>query len=293
MEDSRERAEATGRRARKPSWLKVKVPLGGGFSRVRKIVDGQHLHTVCEDARCPNMDECWNRGTATFMILGDVCTRNCRFCAVQAGKPSPLDMDEPQRVAQAVRELGLRHVVITSVTRDDLADGGAGVFAETIRRVREYVTHCTVEILVPDFQGSPASLRLVCEAKPNLFGHNVETVPRLYPRVRPQADYRRSLSVLRYAAEEGLWVKSGFMVGLGETEEEILALLEDLREAEVEVVTIGQYLQPTKDHLPVQRFMHPEEFDAWKSKALGLGFRSVEAGPLVRSSYRADSALCA
>ncbi len=274
--------------ARRPEWLKVRLPHGDAFHEVKAIVDAHHLHTVCESARCPNIAECWGRRTATFMILGDICTRSCRFCAVKTGRPTELDELEPFRVADAVKQLGLKHAVITSVNRDDLKDGGAGIFAETIRQIRKKSPGCRIEVLIPDFQGDYDSLKLVIDARPAILNHNVETVPRLYKEVRPQAKYERSLWVLEESRRHGLVTKSGLMVGLGETPEEVLDVMRDLRRIDCAILTIGQYLQPTKAHLPVDRFVHPDEFQMYKEEGLKMGFRFVESGPLVRSSYHAD-----
>ena len=274
--------------ARRPEWLKVRLPHGDAFHEVKAIVDAHHLHTVCESARCPNIAECWGRRTATFMILGDICTRSCRFCAVKTGRPTELDELEPFRVADAVKQLGLKHAVITSVNRDDLKDGGAGIFAETIRQIRKKSPGCRIEVLIPDFQGDYDSLKLVIDARPAILNHNVETVPRLYKEVRPQAKYERSLWVLEESRRHGLVTKSGLMVGLGETPEEVLDVMRDLRRIDCAILTIGQYLQPTKAHLPVDRFVHPDEFRMYKEEGLKMGFRFVESGPLVRSSYHAD-----
>ncbi|NOY77302.1 MAG: lipoyl synthase [Calditrichaeota bacterium] len=274
--------------ARRPDWLKVRLPHGETFHEVKAIVDTHHLHTVCESARCPNMAECWGRRTATFMILGDICTRSCRFCAVKTGRPTELDELEPFRVAEAVKQLKLRHAVITSVNRDELKDGGAGIFAETIRQIRKKSPGCRVEVLIPDFQGDADSLKLVIDARPTILNHNVETVPRLYKDVRPQAKYERSLRVLEESRRQGLVTKSGIMVGLGETPEEVLDVMRDLRKIDCAILTIGQYLQPTKAHLPVDRFVHPDEFQMYREEGLKMGFRFVESGPLVRSSYHAD-----
>lgn len=276
------------RTAPRPRWLKVRVPLGTTYAEVRHIVDEGGLHTVCEDARCPNMAECWNRGTATFMILGDICTRSCGFCAVKTGRPVVLDRDEPRRVAEAVARMKLRHAVITSVNRDELPDGGSGIFAETIRAIRAAVPGCRVEVLIPDFQGSEEAIRALVRARPDVLNHNVETVARLYRTVRPQAKYRRSLDLLLLCKREGLTTKTGFMLGLGETEQEVGELLGDLRDVGVDIVTIGQYLQPGKQHLPVVRYVPPDEFRIWKEHGMALGFRHVESGPLVRSSYHAE-----
>lgn len=274
---------------KRPDWLKIKLQVNDSFTHVRNIVNNYRLHTVCEEARCPNMSECWSRGTATFMILGDTCTRSCGFCAVKTGKPTWFDFDEPQRVAQAVKLMGIKHAVITSVNRDDLKDGGAGIFAETIRQIRKVNPECRVEILIPDFKGDESALDLVIEAKPDILNHNVETVPRLYKIVRPQAKYERSLKVLDYCKRHGLVTKTGMMLGLGETTEEVIEVMKDLRKIDVDILTLGQYLQPTKMHLPVDRYVTPEEFEMLKRIGLEMGFKYVESGPLVRSSYHAES----
>lgn len=278
----------SARRERRPDWLKIKVPLGTTFSEIRKLVDEQRLNTVCEDARCPNMAECWNRGTATFMILGDICTRSCGFCSVKTGRPLVLDTDEPRRVAEAVARMGLRHAVITSVNRDELKDGGSQIFAVTIRAIRDRLPHCRIEVLTPDFQGKHEAIQTVIDARPDIFNHNIETVPRLYRRVRPQAKYQRSLDLLRMCKQQGLVTKTGIMLGLGEEADEVRQVMEDLRAIDVDIMTLGQYLQPTKQHLPVERYVTPEEFAEWKRVGLELGFSHVESGPLVRSSYHAD-----
>jgi lipoic acid synthetase len=274
----------------RPPWLKVRAPGGAGYQKVLESIRAGGLHTVCESARCPNMGECWGQGTATFMILGNVCTRSCGFCAVQTGRPTELDLDEPEKVARAVVQMGLSFAVVTSVNRDELADGGAAIFAETIRAIRRGSPHCGIEVLIPDFRGSPDALDAVLDAGPDVLNHNTETVPRLYRRVRPQARYVRSLRVLRRAAMRGARVKSGLMLGLGETHAELEAVFADLAEAGVRVLTLGQYLQPTPEHLPIDRYVPPEEFAALKERALALGFDHVEAGPLVRSSYHAHEA---
>ncbi|MGI8927469.1 MAG: lipoyl synthase [Tepidiformaceae bacterium] len=274
----------------KPPWLKVRLPAGENFARLRDLMRGQQLHTVCEEARCPNIGDCWNRGTATFMILGDTCTRSCGFCAVKTGRPETLDRGEPARVALAVARMGLTHAVITSVNRDELEDGGAAIFAETIRRIRQLSPGTTIEVLIPDFKGNWDALATVLAARPEILNHNTESVPRLYHQVRPQAIYERSLELLRRAkalAPDGL-TKSGLMVGLGETREELLPVFADLAASGVDILTIGQYLRPSPAHLPVARFWHPDEFAELKERALALGFRHVEAGPLVRSSYHAE-----
>ncbi len=274
---------------RRPPWLTVRMPVGGRYTELDRLMRGQRLHTVCEEARCPNLGECWSHGTATFIILGDICTRACAFCAVRSGRPEGLDQDEPRRVAEAVREMGITHAVITSVDRDDLPDGGAAIFAATIREVKELSPGCAVEVLTPDFQGSRESIATVLEAGPEVFNHNIETVPRLFPRVRPKSAYRRSLGVLAAAAElapEGR-VKSGLMVGLGESMEEVKEVLRDLCDHRVRLVTIGQYLRPSLKHIRCDRFWRPEEFLELREYGMGLGFDHVESGPLVRSSYHA------
>lgn len=270
-----------------PEWLTVRVPAEGPAPEVDGVLRDLGLRTVCEEARCPNIWDCYHRRTATFLVLGDRCTRNCRFCAVGPGPPAPPDPSEPVRVAEAARRLGLDHVIITSVTRDDLPDGGAGHFVSSIGAVREALPRVTIEVLTPDFGGDGAAVRAVAGAAPDAFGHNVETVPRLYDTVRPQADYERSLGVLRAAAGSGLVTKSGLMLGLGETEEEVGEVLADLREAGCALVTLGQYLRPSDRQLPVERFVSPGEFERLRETALSMGFRGVAAGPLVRSSYRA------
>ncbi len=275
-------------RSTRPSWLKVKVPLGENFSRLKGLMDHKHLHTVCEEARCPNVSECWNAGTATFMILGDVCTRSCGFCAVKTGRPVGLDLDEPFRVADAVRAMGVRYAVVTSVNRDELPDGGAAVFADTIREIRRVNPEVTVEVLIPDFRGVEWALDIVVEAHPDVLNHNVETVPRLYGTVRPQAKYERSLELLQRSKAKGMVTKTGIMVGLGETEEEVQLVLRDVHDVAVDIFTVGQYLQPTKDHLPVDRYVHPDEFVRYREFGTAIGIPRVESGPLVRSSYHAE-----
>lgn len=278
-------------RTRRPEWLKVRIPSGEGYGRLKAIIDTHRLHTVCEEARCPNMGECWDAGTATFMILGDVCTRSCGFCAVKTGKPPVLDGEEPRRVAEAVKLLGVRHAVITSVNRDELHDGGAQIFAETIHQVRAANPGTTIEVLIPDFKGEESALDIVLNALPDILDHNTETVPRLYPRVRPQGQYPRSLELLSRARRRGFVTKSGLMLGLGEQKEEVVEVMKDLVAVRCDILTLGQYLQPTKEHLPVDRFVAPEEFEELKRLGLELGFRHVEAGPLVRSSYHAERAI--
>src|SRR5262245_25864954 len=273
---------------RRPEWLKVRVPQGEGYALIKSLVVQNRLHTVCESARCPNIGECWGAGTATFMILGDICTRSCGFCAVKTGRPLGLDLDEPERLARAIKSLGLRHAVITSVNRDELADGGAGIFAACIRAVRRELPGCRVEVLIPDFQGNWDALQAVLDAAPDILNHNTETVPRLYHRVRPQAKYARSLELLQRAKAQGAFTKSGIMVGIGETDAEIVDVIRDLRAVDCDVLTIGQYLQPTRDHLPVERFVEPARFARYRESALEMGFRYCESGPLVRSSYHAE-----
>jgi lipoic acid synthetase len=274
-------------RKRLPEWFRVQIQTGPEYGRIKGLVSRLGLHTVCEEARCPNVWDCWNHGTATFMILGDVCTRSCGFCAVTTGRPEGLDLDEPRRVAEAVAALGLRHAVITSVNRDELPDGGAGIFAETVRKIREHCPETTLEVLIPDFKGSYPALLAVLEARPEIINHNTETVPRLYATVRPQAKYERTLELLNRAKRHGAVTKTGLMLGLGETTEEVRGVMRDLRAADCDILTLGQYLQPTKQHLPVDRFYTPDEFSALKEEAVTLGFRHVESGPLVRSSYHA------
>lgn len=277
------------RSQRLPNWLRVKPPEVSAVSRLNHLTYARGLSTVCVEARCPNRGECYRAGTATFLILGDACTRNCSFCAVRHTAPGPLQPDEPRLVAEAVASLGLRHVVITSVTRDDLSDGGAHVFAQTIRAIRERSPHVVIEVLIPDFEGSMDALSRVLDAGPDVIGHNLETVARLYPVVRSAARYERSLELLQRAADgaPGVLTKSGIMVGLGETTEEILELVSDLAAVQCRVLTIGQYLRPTRSHRPVQRYVPPYEFDQLKDMALNAGMKGVAAGPLVRSSYRA------
>ena len=273
---------------RKPSWLKMKMPAGESYSTLKRLVESHRLHTVCQSAKCPNLGECWNAGTATLMILGDVCTRSCGFCNIATGKPPTLDLDEPARVGDAVRIMNLGHVVITSVNRDELQDGGAAVWAETIRQIRLQSPGTSVEVLIPDFCGDWSALQLVLDQKPDILNHNIETVPRLYTRVRPQAKYRRSLELLQIAKGQGFVTKTGMMLGLGEEEHEIDAVIDDLVAIGCEILTLGQYLQPTINHLPVERWVHPDEFASWKIRGEARGIRHVESGPLVRSSYHAE-----
>jgi len=275
---------------RKPDWLRVKLNQNESYWQVKSLMRGQTLHTVCEEAMCPNLGECWGRGTATFLLMGDICTRACKFCNVKSGKPEPLDEDEPRRIAESVRLMSLRHVVLTSVDRDDQPDGGAHIFANAIREIRAAQPGCTIEVLIPDFKADPAALQLVMDARPEILNHNTETVPRLSRWVRPQASPARSLAVLRMAKEmypEGL-TKSGVMVGLGETLDELLEVMDELRTVDVDILTIGQYLQPTKLHLPIERYYHPDEFVRLREEGERRGFKWVESGPLVRSSYHAD-----
>jgi lipoyl synthase len=276
-------------RAPKPSWLKSKAPVGDNFHDLKKLARGLDLHTVCESAQCPNIGECWNHGTATFMLLGDICTRRCGFCAVPKGRPEAIDWDEPRRVAEAVAKLRLRHAVVTSVNRDDDNVGSAKVFAETIRLIRELVPGCRVEVLIPDFQGLEEPLRIVLEAKPDVLNHNTETVPRLYRAVRSGARYQRTLDLLSNAKklDPTTVTKSGVMVGIGEETDELIEVFRDLGERGVDILTVGQYLRPSKDHLPMTRYYTPEEFSFLKEEALKFGFKHVESGPLVRSSYHA------
>ncbi|MCU0331077.1 MAG: lipoyl synthase [Candidatus Kapabacteria bacterium] len=274
--------------ARRPEWLKVRAPGGEDYARIKTMMRAKALHTVCEEARCPNITECWNAGTATFMINGDTCTRSCGFCAVKTGRPLPLDWDEPNRVAEAVRSMSLKHAVITSVNRDELKDGGSEIWAATIKAVRDASPDTTIEVLVPDFKGNVDNMRRVCDAKPDILNHNTETVPRLYKRVRPQGRYQWTLDMLEAAKSMGMRTKTGIMLGLGETPDEVLAVMNDLRAVHVDVLTLGQYLQPTKNHLPVDRFVHPTEFKHYETVGLDLGFGVVESGPLVRSSYHAE-----
>jgi lipoic acid synthetase len=273
---------------RKPSWLRAKLPAGPGYQAVRKLVDENKLHTVCQSAQCPNLGECWSRGTATVMILGNICTRSCNFCAIQTGRPTELDLGEPARVAEAVAKMGLKHCVITSVARDELVDGGASVWAATIRAVRYRNPNTAIEVLVPDFKGQFSQVDTVLDAKPDIYNHNLETVERLQKPVRVQARYERSRSVLRHAKGRGFVTKTGIMLGLGEEQAEIEQTIRDIASDKTDILTVGQYLQPTPKHLPVARWVPPEEFVHWKNFGLGLGLGVVESGALVRSSYHAD-----
>ena len=274
---------------RRPDWLRVRLPVGDNYNDLKQLMRGKALHTVCEEARCPNMGECWANRTATFMILGSVCTRSCGFCAVATGRPMALDWEEPRRVAEAVTQMGLNHVVVTSVDRDELHDGGATLFAATIRWIRRLNPTCAVEVLTPDFKGSRDALKVVMDARPDVFNHNVETVPRLYRRVRPQAVYERSLDVLAWAKEmrPDKPTKTGFMLGLGETHDEIIETMRDIKARDVDILTIGQYLRPSPQHLPIERYVPPDEFREYARIGREMGFRNVYSGPLVRSSYHA------
>ncbi len=275
---------------RRPPWIRVRAPSGENFEHVQELMRGQTLHTVCEEAQCPNIGECWGRGTATFLMMGDTCTRSCGFCDIKTGRPSPLDWAEPNRIAEVVRSLGLKHVVITSVNRDERADGGAPIFAMVIKRIRQLQPGCSVEVLIPDFKGSEPALKIVMDAQPEILNHNVETVPRLFRKVQPQDHYEWAMKTLSNAKKMDSLVltKSGIMVGLGETFDEVVEVMHDLVDRGVDILTIGQYLQPSKKHLPVERFYLPEEFDKFIELGKAMGFKWVESGPLVRSSYRAD-----
>jgi len=273
---------------KRPEWLKVKLPAGENFSDVKNLMRNQHLHTVCEEARCPNIAECWNHRTATFMILGDTCTRSCGFCNIKTGIPAKLDLDESKRVMQSVKELKLAHVVITSVNRDELKDGGASIFSETVRLINEKMPDTTVEILIPDFRGAVEAFEIIMKNPPDILNHNLETVSRLYHVVRPQAKYERSLDLIRWFKDRYLKTKSGLMVGIGERTEEVLETMHDLVRHGCNILTIGQYLQPTKMHLPIDRFVTLDEFKMFREEGLKMGFKIVESSPLVRSSYHAD-----
>ncbi len=281
----------TENKTAKPSWLKVKLPIGEEYTKVRGIVSEHKLHTICQSGNCPNMGECWGAGTATFMILGNVCTRSCGFCSVATGKPEATDPFEPLKVAKSVKLMGLKHCVVTSVDRDDLKDGGSNSWVETIRKIREHSPGTTMETLIPDFQGNWENLQRVVDEKPEVISHNLETVRRLTKQVRIQAKYDRSLEVLKRISHSGVVAKSGIMLGLGELKEEVIESMHDLRNSDVKILTLGQYLQPTKEHLPVFEFIHPDVFAEFKSIGLELGFRYVESGPLVRSSYHAEKHL--
>jgi len=286
--DTQETTTTISEKPRKPQWLRVKLPTGEEYIKVRNIVDKHKLHTICQSGNCPNMGECWGAGTATFMILGNVCTRSCGFCSVFTGKPLPADWDEPMRVANSVKLMSVKHCVITSVDRDDLKDGGSIIWAETIKAIRKESPETKFETLIPDFMGKWENLQRVIDVKPDIISHNIETVKRLTPQVRIQAKYDRSLEVLKRVKEAGIRTKSGIMVGLGEREEEVLEALDDLRSVNCDVVTIGQYLQPTPKNLPVAEFVHPDQFERYRVAAVAKGFLYVESGPLVRSSYHAE-----
>lgn len=278
---------------RKPDWLRARVPGGEGYTRLKSILKEHRLHTVCEEASCPNMGECWSRGVATIMILGDTCTRACGFCNVKTGRPAAVDKDEPRRVAESLRLMcdgaRLRHIVITSVNRDELSDGGAGIWAETIIRSKELCPELSIEVLIPDFEGNWPALQMVIDARPHIINHNLETVRRMYPAVRPSAKFDRSLDLLRRVKEQGLVSKTGIMVGIGERDDEVSGFMRELIAATgCDILTIGQYLQPTRNHLPIDRWVTPERFAAYRDEGLSLGFKVVESGPLVRSSYHAD-----
>jgi lipoic acid synthetase len=278
-------------RIKKPKWLRVKLPTGENYRKVRGLVDEHKLHTICESGSCPNMGECWGEGTATFMILGNVCTRSCGFCGVQTGKPDPVDMFEPGRVANSVKIMGVKHAVITSVDRDDLKDGGSEIWSQTVRAIRQQSPGTTLETLIPDFAGNWNNLQVIIDVAPEIVSHNLETVRRLTKQVRIQAKYDRSLEVLFRLKKGGMRTKSGVMLGLGETEQEVLETMQDLRSVQVDILTLGQYLQPTPKHLPVAEFIEPEQFAYYQKVGLEMGFRFVESGPLVRSSYHAEKHL--
>ncbi|NDG51827.1 MAG: lipoyl synthase [Flavobacteriia bacterium] len=273
---------------KKPKWLRVKLPTGKNYKHVRKLVSDNKLHTICESGNCPNMGECWGEGTATFMILGNICTRSCGFCAVATGRPLPVDWDEPEKVAESVRLMEVKHCVITSVDRDELPDGGSLIWVETVKAVRRKSPGTTMETLIPDFKGIEEQVQRIIDVAPEIVSHNIETVRRLTKEVRIQAKYDRSLAVLKQLKEGGMRTKSGIMLGLGETEEEVIKTMDDLRSVGVDIMTIGQYLQPTTKHLPVKEFVTPEQFEKYKQIGLTKGFRFVESSPLVRSSYRAE-----
>jgi len=281
-------SESPEKYIRKPDWLKIKLPKGDNYLKVKGILEQQGLHTICSSGRCPNMGECWNAGTATFMILGDICTRSCKFCATKTGKPLPVDVNEPEKIAQSASQLNLKHVVLTSVDRDDLPDGGATIWADTVRKVKELNSGTTIETLVPDFGGNADQLQLVIESAPDIISHNLETVRRLTPQIRSAAQYDRSLEVLQQIAASGIRAKSGIMVGLGETEAEVLETMDDLRKVNCSIFTIGQYLQPTLAHLEVVEYIHPDLFEKYRIAGIEKGFMHVESKPLVRSSYHAE-----
>ncbi len=277
------------RKISKPDWLKIKLPGTEEYKWMNKVVKENHLHTICTSGKCPNAAECWAKGTATFMILGNICTRACKFCNVATGKPEPVDTKEPLRIARSIKIMKVRHAVITSVDRDDLEDGGAGIWVETIQQVKDINTETTMEVLIPDFNGKEELLQMIIDAKPEVISHNLETVRRLTPEIRTKAKYDVSLGVLKYIADNGLVAKSGIMLGLGEKEDEVLQVMDDLLEVGVSVFTLGQYLQPTPKHLPVTEYVHPDKFAKYKEIGLKKGFRYVESSPLVRSSYNAEA----
>ncbi len=282
------RASTSTSTRRLPPWFKVRLQTGPDYQELSRITQELKLHTICEEARCPNKWECWNARTATFLILGDICTRRCHYCSVATGRPLAVDYDEPRRIGEAVEALGLRHAVITSVNRDELADGGASIFVETMREIRRRIPSCTIEVLIPDFEGNETALAAVCVEQPEILNHNIETVPRLFASIRPQGKYQRSIDLLDRAKRMGMTTKSGLIVGMGESIDEAREVMRDLRAVGCDIMTIGQYLQPTKDHLPVARFYHPDEFALLKEEGMAMGFRHVESGPLVRSSYHAE-----
>lgn len=282
--------EQTPKLRRRPEWIRVRVPSGENYDFLKRLMRTKQLHTVCEEALCPNIGECWGSGTATFLIMGDICTRSCGFCDIKTGRPLPLDWEEPERVAEAVRAMNLRHVVITSVNRDERKDGGAPIFALVIQRIREVQPGCSIEVLIPDFKGSEAALKIVMDARPEILNHNVETVPRLFKKVQPQDKYEWALTTLRNARrmQPVVLTKSGIMLGLGEEMDEVKAVMRDLADCGVDILTIGQYLQPSRQHLPIERYYSMEEFEALRQYGLDLGYKWVESGPLVRSSYHAE-----
>lgn len=290
-----EKEEKMSRPRRRPEWIKVRAPGGEKYGFLKDLMRSKSLHTVCEEAMCPNIGECWGSGTATFLILGDTCTRSCGFCDIKTGRPEPLDWEEPERVAQAVRKMNLRHVVITSVNRDERKDGGAPIFALCIQRIRELQPGCSIEVLIPDFKGREEALKIVMDARPEILNHNVETVPRLFRKVQPQDRYEWALATLRNAKrmDPDVLTKSGIMVGLGEQFDEVLAVMRDLVDVGVDILTVGQYLQPSRKHLPIERYYRPEEFEELSRAGYEMGFRWVESGPLVRSSYRAEKQVAA
>ena len=279
---------STNDRPRLPAWFKVTAKTGPDYLDIKQTMERLQLHTICEEARCPNRWECWNARTATFLILGDICTRRCHYCSVETGRPPAIDRSEPRRVAEAVQALGLRHAVITSVNRDELPDGGAAIFADTIRQTRTLSPGCTIEVLIPDFEGNAAALATVCAEQPEILNHNIETVRRLFPSLRPQGKYHRSMELLGRAKQQGMTTKSGLILGMGETMDEAREVMRDLRAVDCDIITIGQYLQPTRDHLPVARYYDPGEFAQLKEEGMTMGFAHVESGPLVRSSYHAE-----